>query len=208
MEPAINSIIKKTYKFKGKIGDLVTSYSQYPNDNKSLLLLAYKSIIAEHHNAIFLLVQNGLNGSAFALVRVLYETFYRAHWAVGCATKEQVDETLEGKEVFPDMSVMVKKIDATFGTEDFFQIIKKDSWRAMNDYTHSGLLQISRRFENNEVSPNYDTGEIVEVLNGINMALILTAILFFRFFAKVDAVKEVEQILYEYSEDKKQTKNT
>jgi len=206
MEPAINSIIKKTHQFKGKIGDLVTSY-EYPNDNKSQILLAYKSLIVEHHNAIFLLVQNALNGSAFALVRSLYEPFYRAHWVVGCATDEQVDKILEGKDVFPKMSVMVEEIDAAFGIGDFFQNIKKNSWGPMNDYTHSGLRQISRRFENNEVSPNYSTEEIIEVLDGINIALILMALVFFKFFRKEDAAKDVEQILYEYSEDKKQTKN-
>lgn len=206
MEPAINSIIEKTHQFKGKIGNLVTSY-KYPNDNKSQILLAYKDLIVEHHNAIFLLVQNALNGSAFALVRSLYEPFYRAHWVVGCATDEQVDKIFEGENVFPKISVMVKEIDAAFGIGDFFQNIKKNSWGPMNDYTHSGLRQISRRFKNNEVSPNYVTEEIIEVLDGINIALILMAIVFFKFFGKEDAVKEVEQILYEYSEDKKQTKN-
>lgn len=86
-------------------------------------------------------------------------------------------------------------------------MIKKNSWGPMNDYTHSGSRQISRRFKNNEVSPNYETEEIIEVLNGINIALILLGIVFFRFFGKEDAAREVEHTLDEYSEDKKQTKN-
>jgi hypothetical protein len=206
MEPRINSIIEKTSDFKGKLSDLVTCY-EYPTDNKSQILLAYHSIIAEHHSAIFLLVQNDLHGSAFALVRTLYEPLYRAHWIVGCANEAQVDKILEGKDIFPKMYEMVKEIDDAFGIDGFFQNIKKNSWGPMNDYTHSGLRQIGRRFKDNEVAPNYETDEVIEVLDGINIALMLMALLFFKVFSKEEAVKKVEQMLTEYSSGKNQTEN-
>jgi hypothetical protein len=199
MEPKIYSIFEKTTKFKKKLGDLTTRY-EYPTDTKSQILLAYHSILAEHHTAIFLLIQNELHGSAFALVRSLYEPFYRAHWIIGCATDKQVTQVLKGKDVFPKMYDMVEKIDAAFGIGEFFQNIKRNSWGPMNDYTHSGILQIGRRFKDNEVDPNYGTEEIVEVLNGINLALILMALVFFKKFGKLEAVSEVEKMLIEYTE--------
>ncbi|MDP2991754.1 MAG: hypothetical protein Q8N82_00150 [Deltaproteobacteria bacterium] len=198
MEPEINSIVEKTTKFKRKLGDLVTRY-EYPKDPKSQIILAYHSIISEHHSAIFLLIQNELHGSAFALVRSLYEPLYRAHWVVGCASDKQVAELLEDKNIFPKMYDMVKEIDAAFGIGNFFQNIKKNSWGPMNDYTHSGVRQIGRRFKDNEVAPNYETAEIVEVLNGINIALMLIALLFFKAFGKNEAATEVEKMLAEYT---------
>jgi len=201
MEPKIQSIFEKTIKFKRKLGDLVTS-CEYPTDPKSQILLAYHSIMAEHHDAIWLLIQNNLNGSAFALVRCLYELLYRAHWIIGCATAEQVDEVLKGKNIFPKMHEMAEKIDAAFGIGDFFQNIKKNSWGPMNDYTHSGLRQIGRRFKYDAVEPNYETGEIIGVLNGINIALMLMAIVFFKAFGKVEAASEVEKMFIEYTETK------
>ena len=199
MEPELHSIFGKTTKFKRKLGDLVTSY-EYPTDPKSQFLLAYHSIMAEHHDAIWLLIQNGLHGSAFALVRSFYEPLYRAHWIIGCATDKQIDEVLKGKDIFPKMYEMVEKIDTAFGIGDFFQDIKKNSWGPMNDYTHSGIRQIGRRFKHYAVEPNYETGEIVEVLNGINVALMLMAIVFFKTFGKIEAASEVEKMLNEYTE--------
>jgi hypothetical protein len=112
------------------------------------------------------------------LVRSFYEALYRAHWIIGCASEKQIDEVLKGKDIFPKMYEMVEKIDTAFGIGDFFQNIKKNSWGPMNDYTHSGIRQIGRRFKYDAVEPNYETGEIVEVLNGINVALMLMAIVF------------------------------
>lgn len=202
MEPEIHSIYEKTSKFKKKLGDLVKSY-EYPTDPKSLIILAYHSILEEHHEAIWLLIQNDLNGSAFALVRSFYEALYRAHWIIGCASAKQIDEVLKGKDIFPKMYEMMKKIDTAFGIGDFFQNIKKNSWNPMNDYTHSGIRQISRRFKYNVVEPNYETGEIVEVLNGINVALMLMAIVFFKTFGKIEASNAVEKMLTEYTETEK-----
>jgi hypothetical protein len=198
MEPEIHSIFEKTTKFKRKLGDLVTGY-EYPTDPKSQILVAYHSIMAEHHTAIWLLIQNDLHGSAFALVRSFYEPLYRAHWIIGCATAKQIDEVLQGKDIFPKMYGMVEKIDAAFGICDFFQNIKKNSWGPMNDYTHSGIRQIGRRFKYNEVEPNYETEEIVEVLNGINVALMLMALVFFKAFGRIEAANEVEKMLTEYT---------
>jgi len=198
MESEIISIIEKGARLKCKIGEIVTRYD-YPNDNKSLILLAYQSIVIEHQTAIHLLIQNNLCGSAFALVRAIYETLYRAHWVNACATEEQINKVIEGQDIFPKMNKMVKDIDSIYGTGNFWQMIKSNSWPTMNDYTHTGIRQIGRRFKEDEVLPNYDSGELIEVLNGTNMALLLMSFFFFNVFKKTKEIKEIEQMIMEYS---------
>jgi len=156
--------------------------------------------MVEHHDAIHLLIQNKLYGSGFALVRALYEPLYRAHWANACATDKQIDKIMKGKDVFPKMNEMVKEIDNAYGTGDFWQMIKNNSWPAMNDYTHAGMRQLSRRFVEDEVAPNYDLGELIEVLDGTNMALLLMALFFFNVYKKTEEVKVIRQMIMEYSD--------
>lgn len=200
MESEIISIIKKGAKLKRKIDEIVKRYD-YPKDNKSLILLAYHSIVIEHHTAIHLLIQNNLCGSAFALVRPKFETLYRAYWVNACATEEQINKVIKEEDVFPKMNRMIKEIDSVYGTDNFWQKVKSYSWSAMNDYTHTGIRQISRRFKGNEVLPNYDSCERIEVLNGTNIALLLMAVLFFDVFKKTKEVKEIEQMIIEYSNE-------
>jgi len=53
---------------------------EYPPDTKTFLLRAYVDIAFEHHDAIWLLAKCRLNGSAFAMVRAVYDAMFRAFW--------------------------------------------------------------------------------------------------------------------------------
>ena len=98
------------------------------------------------------------------------------------------------------MHDMVNQLDQAFNSDTYWTDLKRRTWRFMNDYTHSGIRQIGRRFNDNQVLQNYETGEILEVLNGINVALLLIAHSFFNIFNKVEASKEVETLLINYME--------
>jgi hypothetical protein len=198
MNAEIAAVIEKTSVMKSRLGRLVTGFD-YPTDEKSQILLAYHSIMAEHHSAIFLLIQNDLCGSAFALVRPVYELLYRAHWLVACANDKHITGIFDGKDVFPKMPDLVIDIDRAYQSDGFWGTIKEAVWSPMNDYTHSGIRQIGRRFTGNEVMQNYEIGEILEVLNGVNVALILTAHLFFNYFNKAEACCEVEELFTSYT---------
>lgn len=198
MDSQIDVVIQKTAKLKDRLGLLVTK-NEYPTNRRSQILLAYHSILAEHHSAIFFLIQNDLCGSAFALARPVYETLYRAHWIAACANETQVNNLFEDKDIFPKMHVLVSQIDKAFNSGNFWQTIKRSTWNPMNDYTHSGIRQVGRRFNDNQVLQNYEKEEILEVLNGTNMALLLIASLFFSFFGKDDAYSEVREMILNYN---------
>ncbi|MFQ6035376.1 MAG: hypothetical protein ACE5NM_05945 [Sedimentisphaerales bacterium] len=170
----------------------------YASQDISNLLAAYTDLALEHHESIYLLIDRKLYGSAFALVRPLFDTFYRAHWVCGCATKEQVHEICNNDSFqFPKMSDMVRSIDEKYASDRFFSSIKDSSWPAMCSYTHSGLLAICRRFTGNTIKPNYSEGEILEVLNSTNVVIIFVTRLFFIATNQAPEVKETEKLILE-----------
>lgn len=170
----------------------------YASEDISNLLAAYTDIALEHHESIYLLINRKLYGSAFALVRPLYDTFYRAHWVCGCATKEEVHEICNNDSFqFPKMNDMVQSIDEKYASDTFFSSIKNSSWSAMCSYTHTGLLQISRRFKGNTIKPNYSEGEILEVLNSTSVVIIFITRLFFIATNQIPEVKETEKLILE-----------
>jgi hypothetical protein len=206
MQPEIILLIEKGKDIKLKISEMVKKY-HYPEGNKNFILLGYYSILVEHHDAIHLLIQNELYGSAFALVRALYEPLFRAHWVGACATTMQIDKIIEGKDIFPKMEDMVEEMDRVYGTGDFWQKIKRNFWSAMNDYTHSGIRQLGRRFIEDAVKQNYDFGEVVEVLDGTNMALLMMALFFFNVHVKEKEIEIIKQMIIEYNDEVAQMKN-
>ena len=75
----------------------------------------------------------------------------------------------------------------------------------MCSYTHSGLLQITRRFTGDEVKPNYRDAEILEVLNATNIAVILVSRMFFMSVGHQREADDVEKMMAEYVTPQKQS---
>jgi hypothetical protein len=50
-------------------------------------------------------------------------------------------------------------------------------WKALNSYTHSGALQLTRRFTFDEVKPNYTEHELAQALSAATAILLLCSVL-------------------------------
>lgn len=169
-------------------------------ETKNILLMAYVDIALEHHESISLLMRSKLFGSAFALARPLFETMFRALWINKCATQDQIEEVANRDDAkFPNIAQMVQLIDQSYSTGPFFTSIKQTGWATMCSYTHSGLLQITRRFTG-DIKPNYKDAEILEVLNVTNIAIILLARMFFVSMGCHDEAAEAEKMMLDYGE--------
>lgn len=53
---------------------------------------------------------------------------------------------------------------------------------ALHSYTHSGLLQLGRRFDRNDVKPNYSNREIIEVIHVTTSAVFMVTSLVTKHF--------------------------
>jgi hypothetical protein len=171
---------------------------EYPQDTKTFLLRAYVDIALEHHDAIWLLAKCRLNGSAFAMVRPVFDTMFRAFWINKVATEQQIEQATRDELGFPLEKILVEIKRDYFSDrppeeaelfDSFLQLIK-DAWSAMCSFTHSGTLPIRRRFTGDELKPNYSEGAIAEALNLVTVALLL---LRHTFFVSMKCQKEAEE---------------
>lgn len=133
-------------------------------DRRSALVVAYFDIALEHQAAVLVLVKNQLYGSASALIRPAFEAWLRAVWVAGCASDADVEKVADDNS-FEFPSDMVKQIDEKYKGDGFFAKIKKQSWKTMTGYSHPGQHAISRRFTGSTVKPNYEDGELIEIVH-------------------------------------------
>ena len=197
--PHINDILKKGEALRNRLQQML-SEKEHPCEDINNLLAAYADIALEHHQSIYLLVDRKLCGSAFTLVRPLFETFFRAYWVYGCATKKQVHEIYNNDHFhFPKTDDMAQSIDEKYASDTFFSTLRDSSWAAMCSYTHSGLLQVGRRFTGNIIKPNYSEGAILEALNSTNWVIIFIIRLYFIGTNQIPEVKEIEKLILEYT---------
>jgi uncharacterized protein DUF6988 len=195
---------------------------EYEADTKNAVLVAYVAIALEHHKSIWILSKLRLNGSAFALLRAVFEAYWRALWINKVATPEQIEQASRDELRFPKMRQMRADIkQAYFATPDekeltpdelaeaqrlrelgdkFFGYVKK-MWPALNSYTHSGALQIGRRFTGDQVKANYSEADIAQALTVATTGLLLLLHMFFISTEHYDEVQEIHKMLAQYRYD-------
>ena len=145
------------------------------NNERQTLLIGYFDVCMEHIQSIHVLTRVKLFGSTFALLRPFYETYYRALWMLKFATDTEVGGIATGTFTFPNMGGKIKELDTIYTGTDFFKNLKEDSWSAMCDYTHTGNLQLSRRWSGDELKPSYRDSEVIEVIKGSEIILLMFA---------------------------------
>jgi hypothetical protein len=130
----------------------------------------------EHHKAILLLISRSLYGSAFALVRLIFEAYIRGLWLHRCASDSDL-ELLKAEKFDKKFGTLIHEIERIDGFEEgILSNVKLTSWSAMNSYTHSGFMQIARRNTESTIEPNYGEDEILEALNFANAMGLLSAL--------------------------------
>jgi hypothetical protein len=133
-------------------------------ERRVLLAVSCYDIVIEHHFGIATLLQSRISGSAFALVRPLFETFVRGIWLRHCATEKQIASYVSDKLdlKFWQLLQAVESVDGF--QEGVLSDLKKSAWRAMNSYTHGGIQQAGRRISGDYIEPHFSSDENDEVI--------------------------------------------
>lgn len=96
------------------------------------------------------------------------------------------------------------KLDLSFGEMsdaidkaceiEFFHDFKTRNWAALNSYTHTGILQLGRRFSGDKLEPSYKDGEQIEVLRTSTIAIIMLVRPFLMRHGQKEAAVEIDQL--------------
>ena len=164
---------------------------EYPDDYRTTIVIAFISILIEHEEAVLLLIVRDMVGSAFALGRPIVEGMYRGLWLNACATDEELTRFIDKDEIRLSLGQMADAIDPVYNAGDLFRGLKKGAWDGLNSFTHTGMLQLGRRFTEHEVKNSYTEGQIYEMTT---IATTCVLILISRFLAKQNHPDEAKAI--------------
>jgi hypothetical protein len=170
----------------------------YPDDLRTVIVAGLIDIMIEHHESMVLLIRSGKIGSVFALLRSVVESMYRGLWLNYCATDAEVMR-FEAKDDIPlTLGQMAEAIDDKYRADGFYVDFKKRSWGALNSYTHSGVLQLGRRFTGHELKPAYTDEQVFEATTTATTCVLLLVSRFFVAHNFGDESKETDQLIESY----------
>ena len=134
-----------------------------------MLFSAFLQDALSHFYSMNILIKNKLYNSAFALVRVFFDTLIRGQYAVYIFNDIDVNKMYLKQENwnFPKTKDMCKQLDEFF-KEDIFDKIRTNAYGMMCDYIHIGRNQIARHFNEEKciIEPNFDSKLIIDTLTG------------------------------------------
>jgi hypothetical protein len=171
----------KAFREHSDLVDLVrwidenTTGIELPSDERSMLAIGCFDVALEHQAAIALLHSNELFGSALALLRSETESLVRGLWLLHCATEEDIDRFKRGK-VKQEFQELINAFEEKIGDgPGVLSSLKERAWRAMNGFTHTGFVQVSRRHRPGLVQENYEEAELAQAIDAAGVLGIVAA---------------------------------
>lgn len=141
-----------------------TAGIELPADERSQIAIGCYDVALEHQAAIALLHSSHLYGSALALLRVLSESLVRGLWLYSCASEAELKKFKTGR-LGKTFDTLVKEYEAHIGTPNgVLSGFKVSAWAQMNDFTHTGFLQVSRRHQPGRVEGSYTDQDLKNAL--------------------------------------------
>lgn len=128
----------------------------------------------EYQVGIVHLASARIYGPVFALIRTQFEAFVRGTWLRLCATPVELKRFTESDKIKQEFWELIDAIEAhpEFGDQVLSGIHQK-VWKAMNSYTHAGMLQVARRMKAGSIEPNYEPAEVLEVIQAAGFFALL-----------------------------------
>jgi hypothetical protein len=149
----------------------------FETSDRTRVAVALLHLSTEHQKGIHTLVDMGVLGSAFALLRPQMESFVRGAWYFHCATDEQISAFINGGEP-PHFSQLNRDLQTkVLGFEKGIEeAVTRDGWRALCDFTHGGSIQVKARVTRDEITLNFKAPHIINLLDtSISLSLLAGA---------------------------------
>lgn len=138
-----------------------------PADERTQVAVGCFDVALEHQAAITLLHSSELYGSVLAMLRVISEAVVRGLWLHECATEAELKRFKKGR-LDKTFDSLVREYEEKIGTPSgVLSGFKLSAWAQMNDFTHTGFLQVSRRHKPGRVEATYPSQDLI---NGLGVA--------------------------------------
>ncbi|MBZ0092882.1 MAG: hypothetical protein K8F27_11780 [Sulfuricellaceae bacterium] len=117
----------------------------------------------EHYDAIIVLIDARLYGSAFSLARLLLEAYVRGAWLLNVASDTERQSYMKGK--CPDFYKLLDAIgdDPETGGA-WIKGTKEKNWTQFNELTHGGACHVIRRNTEEAIESAYPEEELSRLL--------------------------------------------
>lgn len=162
-----------------------------PNETRECIATALFQLTIEHFNAVTVLLERNLGGSAAALVRLQYEALIRGLYFWHVASDAEAKSFIEGNDP-PKIKKMIERLEQMPRfVSGALSTVHAREWTAMNSFTHGGSAQVLRRFQQGNLAGQTTDSEVKHILKSCQYAAYVAAFMVAAACRSSDAAKRV-----------------
>jgi hypothetical protein len=151
---ALEDAIDKSKRWMEQAHSLIDGRS-FPTSDRNRVAVSLFHLCIEHHQGIHTLVDHGVIGSAFALVRPQLEAYVRGAWFAVCATDVDVARFLRD-EGPPRIGILIENLEEKEAYKSgSLRRMKAELWDTLCGLTHGGYIQVLARNREDEIVQRY-----------------------------------------------------
>ncbi len=159
------------------------------------------AVTLDHAQGIKFCLKNSAYSSAFALLRIIFETYIRAMWLEKCATPKQLDKYINNDKIISkgggklNFDAMVSEVESSHQLPKYFSKVQKNTWKGLNSLTHSGSIQLKNNFNGKSITNCYDNKHINEAIDFATMISCMAFAGLCDLATNINSSKELEQLI-------------
>ena len=119
MKPKLADHLSKVRSTVAEVRHIVDLH-KYPDDPRTVLVRGLIATLDQHHRGVLLLIDSGVVGSAYALVRDIIRRTRFGLWINSRATSAQIRSIYQGDEFLLSIPEMNKEIEAAYQGDPLF----------------------------------------------------------------------------------------
>jgi Family of unknown function (DUF6988) len=175
--PQISEILRKARELSGWLSERMGDGLQFPYEHRSGLAAACFDLVLEHHDAVILLFERQMPGSALSLVRSSYEIYIRGIWLLHCAIDSQIEQFMVDR-FDPNVEKMISDLEKIPAYKE--RGILSESWKGkkfLHDFTHGGIRHLGRRIDASRgIGANYPDTDVITAVGQVSALALLSMV--------------------------------
>jgi hypothetical protein len=161
-----------------ELEELVAKRQPFPlRGDRQVLVAGYWALMVDYHRSVLFLLKPEYNlcGGGFALARPMVEALLRVH--VVAEGSECDVKCIKADRYRTDFEDVAEELDELFKLGFFAKTFNGEVRRALHSYTHSGAMQVARRFNGNTIKPSYTAAEKWDLVRMCTLAFAMGTVI-------------------------------
>ena len=142
------------------------------SDVRTRVALGCFAAAQRHHSGIIILLSHllPLHASAFALLRPLAESTFRAFWIAHCASDEKIENVLTGSKKQIDTATIVRELVEAAGQSERYAGFYQRVWPRLSAYTHTHEESLAPWLRGQDIESLFTTKELLALLKRASLS--------------------------------------